>query len=455
MSAPPSTSGEPVEDRRQLVAWIEKGFKPADRWLIGTEHEKFPFRLSDRSPVPYAGDRGIGALLEGLTRFGWEPVREDGNVIALAGRDGANVSLEPGGQLELSGAPLASVHETEAEISTHLAQVREVAGGLGVGMLGLGFAPTWRRDEVPWMPKGRYGIMRDYMPKRGSLGLDMMLRTCTVQVNLDFSSEADLVKKFRVSLALQPLATALFANSPFTEGRPNGHLSHRGHVWTDTDPDRTGDLPFVFEDGFGIERYVDWVLDAPMYFVFRDGRYVDASGQSFRAFMEGRLPARPGEVPLITDWSDHLTTVFPDVRLKRYLEMRGADSGSERRLSALPALWTGLLYDGTALDAAWDLVKGWTAEDRAILRREVPRLGLDAPLRGGSLRPAAVEALRIARAGLAARARLDSAGRDETRHLDALDETASSGVTPAHEMLAKFAGRWGGRIEPVFEEYAY
>ncbi|WP_207478036.1 glutamate--cysteine ligase [Arenibaculum pallidiluteum] len=455
MSAPPSTSGEPITDRRELVAWIEKGFKPAAEWLIGTEHEKIPFRTDDLRPVPYEGARGIGALLEGLTRFGWEPVREDGRIIALAGPGGANVSLEPGGQFELSGAPLPTIHETEAEIARHLDEVRSVGDALGIGMLALGFSPTWTRDEVPWMPKGRYRIMRDYMPKRGSLGLDMMLRTCTVQVNLDFSDEPDLVKKLRVGLALQPVATALFANSPFKEGRANGFLSYRAHVWTDTDPDRTGDLPFVFEDGFGIERYVDWLLDVPMYFVYRDGRYVDVAGQSFRDFLQGRLPGLPGELPRITDWADHVTTAFPEVRLKRYLEMRGADSGPASRLTALPAFWTGLLYDGAALDAAWSLVKGWTAEDRARLRSEVPRQGLRTPFRGATLQPVAREALAIARAGLAARARRDAAGRDETRFLDVLDSTAETGVTQAEEMLRRFEGPWDGRLDHVFREYAY
>jgi len=454
MSAPPTTRGAPVTDRRQLIEYVEAGCKPADAWRIGTEHEKFAFRRSDLRPLPYDGPDGIGAVLQGLTRFGWEPLREGANVIALV-RGKANITLEPGGQFELSGAPLETIHQTRAELVQHLDEVGAVGRDLGTGMLGLGFNPKWRRDEIPWMPKGRYGIMQAYMPKKGNLGLDMMTRTCTVQVNLDFADEADMVRKFRVSLALQPIATALFANSPFTEGKPNGFQSFRSHIWTDTDPDRCGDLPFVFADGFGFERYVDWMLDVPMYFVYRDGRYIDASGQSFRDFLDGRLPALPGEIPLITDWVDHLTTAFPEVRLKRYLEMRGADCGSLDRLTALPALWTGLLYDQGALDAAWDLVKDWTEAERAALRRDVPRLGLATPFRGRTVREVALDTLAIARAGLKARDRRDDAGTDESGHLDTLFAIADSGRTAAQEMLDRFHGPWGGRVDPVYGDYAF
>ncbi|MGQ9371053.1 glutamate--cysteine ligase [Azospirillum sp. A39] len=454
MSAPPKTQGEPITDRRQLVAYLESGCKPADDWRIGTEHEKFAYRLSDLRPLPYEGPDGIGELLTRMQRFGWEAVSENGNVIALT-QDGANITLEPGGQVELSGAPLVTLHQTCSEVHRHLRQVKEVGAELGIGMVGLGFQPKWRRDDIPWMPKGRYRIMGAYMPKRGSLGVDMMTRTCTVQVNLDFGSEADMVKKFRVSLALQPVATALFANSPFTEGRPNGFQSFRSHIWTDTDPDRTGDLPFVFEDGFGFERYVDYMLDVPMYFVYRDGAYIDASGQSFRDFIDGRLPALPGQTPLITDWADHLTTAFPEVRLKKYLEMRGADGGPWRRLCALPALWVGLLYDGEALDAAWDLVKDWTAEERAHLRAEVPRHALRTSFRGGTLRTVAMEVLEIARQGLVRRRRNDNWGDDEAHYLDTLIGIAESGRTPADELLERYAGPWGGSVDPVFREYAY
>jgi glutamate--cysteine ligase len=455
MSAPPSGSSEPITDRRQLAAYLEAGCKPRSAWRIGTEHEKFGFTRDDLRPLPFEGPRGIRALLEGLAaRFGWEPVLEEGQPIALK-KAGCNITLEPGGQLELSGAPLETLHQTCCEVHTHLDEVKKIAEPLGVAMLGLGFQPKWRRDEIPMMPKGRYRIMRDYMPKVGTLGLDMMFRTCTVQVNLDFASEADMVRKFRVSLALQPLATALFANSPFTEGRPNGYLSYRGQIWTDTDNARSGMLPFVFEPGFGFEAYVDWALRVPMYFVDRDGRYLDASGQSFTDFMDGRLPALPGERPTLSDWADHLTTAFPDVRLKRYLEMRGADGGAWRSLCALPALWTGLLYDDTALDAAAELVRDWTVEEIGARRHEVPRTALSTPFRGGTLREVAREVVAIARGGLARRARIDWDGQDETRYLRRLAEIAEAGVTPAEEKLALFEGAWRGDIDRLFAEHAF
>ncbi|MFM2045116.1 MAG: hypothetical protein RLY86_3692 [Pseudomonadota bacterium] len=455
MSAPPTSRGAPVTDRRQLIEFLEQGSKPAEAFRIGTEHEKFAFSQSDLRPLPYDGEGGIGAVLrEFATRFGWEPVREGENVIALT-KGMANISLEPGGQFELSGAPLSTIHQTCSEVTEHLNQVRQIGADLGFGMLGLGFNPLWRRDEIPWMPKGRYKIMRDYMPKRGGLGLDMMTRTCTVQVNLDFASEADMVKKFRVSLALQPVATALFANSPFTEGRPNGFQSFRSHIWTDTDPDRTGDLPFVFEDGFGFERYVDYALSVPMYFVYRDGTYLDASGQDFRAFLDGRLPILPGEAPLMTDWTDHLTTLFPEVRLKRYLEMRGADGGPWKRLCALPALWVGLLYDQTALDAAWDLVKDWTTEQRAGMRRDVPRLGLETPYASGTLRDLAVEVVAIAKEGLRRRRQQSCVGDDETHFLEPLVEVAATGRTSSVEMLERYNSVWGGDVRKAYGDYAY
>ncbi len=454
MSAPPTAPGAPITDARQLAAWMESGCKVPDAWRIGTEHEKFAFRLSDLRPLPYDGPDGIGALLTGLTRFDWTPVLEDGRIIALT-KGLASISLEPGGQVELSGAPLATIHDTCTEVHEHLRQVKAVDAELGTGMIGLGFQPKWSRDDVPWMPKNRYGIMRNYLPKRGTLGLDMMLRTCTVQVNLDFSSEADMVRKFRVSLALQPIATALFANSPFSLGQPNGFHSYRSHIWTDTDPDRCGDLPFVFEDGFGFERYADYALDVPMYFVYRNGRYIDCSGQSFRDFLAGRLPALPGETPLLTDWSDHLTTLFPEVRMKKFLEMRGADGGPWQRLCALPAFWVGLLYDDQALDAAWDLVKTWTAAERAALRRDVPRHALAAPFRGGTVREVALAAVEIAAAGLQRRARRSDCGEDESGFLQPLRVIADSGETPAAKLLAQFHGPWQGSVSPLFTEFAY
>ncbi|HBC55275.1 MAG TPA: glutamate--cysteine ligase, partial [Alphaproteobacteria bacterium] len=422
----------PIDDRRQLIDYLASGCKPKSAWRIGTEHEKFGFRLSNHNPLPYDGPNGIRAMLEGLRQFGWQPIMEGENIIGLS-QDGASITLEPGGQFELSGAPLETLHATCAEVNTHLAQVKQIASELDIGFLGLGFSPLWTRAETPVMPKGRYEIMTRYMPKRGTLGLDMMYRSCTVQVNLDFASEADMARKFRVGLALQPIATALFANSPFTEGKPNGYLSFRSHVWTDTDPDRSGMLPFVFEDGFGFERYVDYALDVPMYFVQRDGIYHDASGQSFRDFLDGRLPALPGEKPTMEDWANHLTTIFPEVRIKKFAEMRGADGGPWRRLCALPALWVGLLYDQGALDAAWDLVKDWSAEERQALRDNVPKTALHTDFRGRPIKEIANEVLAIARSGLKSRAALDRNGKDEQHFLDVLQEIAAAGQCPAEE----------------------
>ena len=460
MSGPtPDTpeSHAPVETKQQLIDYIAGGEKPPGQWRIGTEHEKFPFLNDTLAPVPYDGPRSIRALLEGLRdRFGWEGVYEGDNIIALADPHGlGSISLEPGGQFELSGAPLATIHETCDEVHNHLAQVREVGDTLGIGFLGLGGSPIWTRAETPIMPKGRYKIMAPYMDRKGGHGRDMMFRTSTVQANLDFSSEDDMVKKLRVSLALQPIATALFANSPFTEGKPNGYKSFRSAVWLDTDPDRTGMLPFAFEQGMDYERYVDYALDVPMYFVYRDGRYINAAGESFRTFMAGRLPQLPGERPTRKDWSDHLTTIFPEVRLKRYLEMRGADTGPWRSLCALPALWAGILYDGVALDGGWELVKGWSAEDRQRLREDVPRFALQAKIKGRSVQDVAKDMLTLARKGLGARKFIGCKGRTETRFLDELDEIAASGRTRADELLRLYETRWNRDVRHVFRDFAY
>ena len=455
MSAPPSGKGEPIDRKEQLVDWIASGEKPADAWRIGTEHEKFVFRRDDFASAAYDGPQGIGAVLEDLaSRFGWERLIEDGRLLALT-RNGCNITLEPGGQFELSGAPLRTIHETCAEVAGHLEECRSVAEPLGLGMLGVGFQPLWPRTAIPWMPKGRYAIMRRYMRKMGTLGQDMMLRTCTVQVNLDYSSEADMVKKLRVSLALQPIATALFANSPFSEGTPNGFASYRAHVWTDTDPDRTGIPAFAFEPGMGYERWVDYALDVPMYFVYRDGRYVDVAGRSFRKFLSGELEELPGEKPTLSDWSDHVTTLFPDVRLKKFLEMRGADCGASDQLCGLPALWVGLLYDQTALDAAFDLVKDWTLQEMADLRVGVARLALRTPFREGTVQGLAKRVLAIAAQGLKARGRLDWIGTSEESFLADLEETAASGETPADRKLRQFHERWNGSVRPMFAEYAF
>ncbi len=454
MSGPPRPGGPPITDKRQLVEYFASACTPRDEWRIGTEHEKFGFRLDDVSPLPYEGPQGIRAVLEGLQRFGWEPVYENENVIGLTNA-GQAVTLEPGGQFELSGSPVADLHQTCREVNSHLAQVRAVGDELGVGFVGVGFQPKWRREDIPVMPKGRYGIMRAYMPTRGRLGLDMMLRTCTVQANLDFSDEADMVKKMRVGLALQPVATALFANSPFTEGRPNGYLSYRSTVWTDTDPDRCGILPFVFEPGMGFERYVDYALDVPMYFVHRGDSYVDAAGQSFRDFLDGRLPALPGERPVMSDWEDHLTTLFPEARLKRFIEMRGADGGPWDIICALPALWVGLVYDDGVLDAAWDIASAWTPDERLELRTGVPRHGLATPFRGRPVRELVREMLELAREGLRRRAVLDGSGCDESHFLDPLDELVETGQTPAEGLLKAYREEWNESVDPLFVDCAY
>ncbi len=445
--------------RDQLIHAMSKGEKPRDQWRIGAEHEKFGFDKSTLRRPAYDGPGGIKAMLDGLTRFGWTPVLEGDHVIALERRNAegfsASISLEPGGQFELSGAPLKNIHDICNETGQHLMEVKQVADQLNLGFLGLGFDPMWRREDIPVMPKGRYDIMRAYMPKKGKLGLDMMLRTCTIQANLDFDSEADMVMKFRTSLALQPIATALFANSPFTEGRPNGFLSARANVWTDTDPDRTGMLDFVFEDGFGYERYADYALDAPMYFAKRGETYVDLSGQSFRAFMDGKLDALPGDRATVQDWADHLTTLFPEVRLKQYLEMRGADGGPWSRICALPALWAGILYDAPSLAAAWDLCKDWDIADHERLRRDVTRLGLKAEVGGRSVRDIAVDMVAIAKQGLKNRARFSGGMVDERGYITELEDIADSGVTSADRLLELYNGEWGGDISRVYRDYAY
>ena len=446
-----------VDDRpltaEMLAAYLAVGCKPESQFRVGAEHEKFVFRQGTHAPVPYE-PQGIKALMEGLMAFGWEGVYEGETLIALE-RGKANVSLEPAGQFELSGAPLETIHEISDETRQHLEESKTVADALGIGFLGLGFTPNLTREQSPIMPKGRYVIMRGYMPKVGGKGLDMMLRTCTVQANLDFASEADMVEKFRVSLALQPLATALFANSPFREGKPTGFVSTRADVWTDTDPDRTGLLRFVFEDGFGFETYARYALDVPMYFVKRGHKYIDVSGRSFRQFMAGELPELPGEKPTIKDWGDHLTTLFPEVRLKQYLEMRGADTGPMGRLNALPALWTGIFYDKAALAAAWDLCKAWTPEQREQLRLDAARTGLKGQIAGRPIKDVAADMVAIAKEGLKRRARTSACGKDETGYLSELEEIADSGLTPADRLLELYHGPWQGDVSRAYEDLAY
>ncbi|XP_020539645.1 glutamate--cysteine ligase, chloroplastic [Jatropha curcas] len=445
----------PIEDaviatepltKEDLVGYLASGCKSKEQWRIGTEHEKFGFELGTLRPMKY---EQIAELLNGIAeRFDWEKVMEGDYIIGLK-QGKQSISLEPGGQFELSGAPLETLHQTCAEVNSHLYQVKAVAEELGIGFLGIGFQPKWGLKDIPVMPKGRYDIMRNYMPKVGSLGLDMMFRTCTVQVNLDFSSEADMIRKFRAGLALQPIATALFANSPFTEGKPNGYLSMRSQIWTDTDKDRTGMLPFVFDDSFGFEQYVDYALDVPMYFVYRKKKYIDCTGMTFRDFMAGKLPCIPGELPTLNDWENHLTTIFPEVRLKRYLEMRGADGGPWRRLCALPAFWVGLLYDEISLQHVLDMVADWTPEERQMLRNKVPVTGLKTPFRDGLLRHVAEDVLQLAKDGLQRR------GFKEVGFLNEVAEVVRTGVTPAEKLLELYNGKWGQSVDPVFEELLY
>lgn len=450
MSNPGADNATPITSTAELAAYIAAGCKPHHEFRIGTEHEKFGFRLSDDAPPPYTPN-GIRAVLEGLATQGGELILDRGQPIGLARGDLA-ISLEPGGQLELSGAPLATLHQTKAELEHHFAELSSVAGRLGLGFAPLGFHPLATREAMPWMPKSRYAIMRAYMPKVGRLGLDMMLRTCTVQANLDYASESDMVRKFRVALCLQPLATALFANSPFREGRPTGLLSTRAEVWRDTDPHRTGIPSVVFEPGFGFARYVEWVLDVPMYFIRRNGAYRDLAGRSFRDFIAGRVPEAEGVRATIGDFADHMTTVFTDVRLKRYLEMRGADAGDISMMLAQSAFWVGIFYDEAALDAAASLIARHPWQEFAALRDQVPKTALATPFGRGTLRDLAREVLVIAREGLAARCRRNAAGEDERIYLAPLDAIAAGGPTAAERWLDRFHGVWGGDVRPIFRE---
>ncbi|WP_305989106.1 glutamate--cysteine ligase [Roseibium sp. MMSF_3544] len=448
----------PIETVAELAATLEAGCKPEDDFRIGTEHEKFGFCLKQLTPIPYEGANGVEAVLEGMEKLlGWERIEDAGKIIGLADNDGGGaISIEPGGQFELSGAPLENLHQTCREANQHLAHVRQIAEPMGVGFLGIGMTPTWTRAQVPQMPKSRYEIMTNYMPKVGSLGLDMMYRTSTIQVNLDFASEADMVRKMRIGLALQPVATAMFANSPFTDGKPNGYKSFRAQIWTDTDADRTGDMPFAFDEGFGFERYVDWALDVPMYFVKRGTTYYDVTDTTFRQFMKGALEGRvPDATPSLGDWNNHLSTLFPDVRLKKYIEMRGADGGPWRRICALPALWVGLMYDTGVLDQAWELVKDWSQEERAALRSGVPKTALQTPFRQGTVLDVAKDVLALAQEGLKRRNRLSDGDLDERVHLAPLEEGLAAGMCPADILLQRYNGSWNGDITQVFREYAY
>lgn len=441
----PQSGGGPIEDFAQLAELLASGCKPKADWRIGTEHEKFGYLTDTHAPLPYAGERSISALFAGLeARFGWTPVREAENIIGMT-RNGANISLEPGGQFELSGAALANLNEGAAELQTHLDEVGALADPLGIKFMGIGAAPEWSHDTMPVMPKGRYRLMTDYMGRVGTHGTQMMYRTCTVQVNLDYASEADMVKKLRVALALQPVATALFASSPFFDGKLNGHKSWRSRIWRGLDDSRTGMLPFAFDEGFGFQAYVDWVLDVPMYFVYRDGKYINALGQSFRDFLKGELPALPGEKPTLSDWADHMTTVFPEARVKKYIEMRGADCGDQAHIDALPAFWVGLMYDQTALDSAWDLVKGFDTGTREALRVQASVKGLQAEVDDIKLIDLARAAVGLSHAGLAAR------GMDEQRFLAPLVKNLATGKTQADRWLELYNGEWNGDLGRIYE----
>ena len=453
----PQSGGGLIESYGQLAEYLRAGCKPIKDWKIGTEHEKFGFVNDNFLPLPYDGQCSIKAMLEGLRdKYNWSEILEEKNIIGLT-KDGANVSLEPGGQLELSGAPLDSIHETCDEVNQHLKEVKSIADDLGASFFGLGAAPEWSHEDMPMMPKGRYKLMTDYMGRVGTHGTQMMYRTCTVQVNLDFSSEQDMIKKMRVGLALQPIATALFANSPFFEGKLVNHKSWRSRIWRDLDEDRTGMLPFVFEEGFGFEAWTEYVLDVPMYFVYRDGKYIDALGQSFRDFLDGKLPALPGERPKISDWADHLTTVFPEARVKQFIEMRGADGGPWRKLCALPAFWVGLMYDQNSLDSAWDICKNWDANTREEMRIAASEEGIAANTNGLSLLDLARELLDISRVGLKNRARPGNGGLvpDECHFLNAIEEVIETGKSPACELIDKYNNEWQKDLKNVYRDCAY
>lgn len=453
-----TTDDTEIDGKDALIAYMAEGAKPQSAWRIGTEHEKFPFYVDGNRPVPYGGKKGIRALLEGMqAMLGWEPITDENNIIGLVEPTGRGaISLEPGGQFELSGAAVETIHQTCREVNAHLAQVREIAKPLGIGFLGAGGSPIWTLAETPIMPKSRYKIMSDYMPTVGRHGLDMMYRTSTIQVNLDFSDETDMRRKMQVAMKLQSVATAIFAASPFTEGKPNGFLSWRSEIWRDTDNARSGVLPFVFNPNFGFADYVEWALDVPMYFVLRDGHYHRATDVTFRQFMNGALKGRiDNATPNIGDWINHLSTLFPEVRLKRFLEMRGADGGPWRRICALPAYWVGLLYDSEALNEAEALTKDWSYTEVLNMRNDVPTLGFRTPFRNTTLHGLARETLKISRKGLKNRAKLNSTGGDETHFLDSLEEIVILGTSEAEKMLSEYHSVWGESVEPIFLEYAY
>ncbi|MDX8382005.1 MAG: glutamate--cysteine ligase [Ghiorsea sp.] len=444
--------------REELADYFRSGCKPKSDWKIGTEHEKIGYCKNSLRPIPYFGEKSIQHLLERLADWNydeqWLAVLENGNPIAL--KHGlASITLEPGGQLELSGAPLATIHETHDEVGRHFDLLRHLTTELEMGFLAVGFQPKWKRSDIPWMPKSRYNVMREYMTKVGTKGHDMMLRTATTQANLDFESEADMVKKMRVAYCLQPMVTALFAASPFKDGKPSGLLSTRADCWLDTDPNRTGIPGCVFKDDFSFESWTEWVLDVPMYFVLRDGDYVDCTGESFRDFLEGKLPSLPGQHPTYADWELHVSTTFPEVRLKQFIEVRGADSGGWDWISALPALWKGLLYDEATLNKAWDMVKDWQHGDVVELMKNVPKTALKTSFLDKNVHHFAEIVLNLAKEGLDNINVCDKNGRCEAQYLTPLFEVVSSGETQSDKWLKLYHGVWNENIDCLFKEASH
>jgi glutamate--cysteine ligase len=448
-------SGEavPIESIAQLVDEFHAAAKPRERWLIGTEYEKLAVDPRSGRAAPFSGPRGIETLLRELAeRFGWEPTEEGGRTIALL-RDKASITLEPGGQVELSGEPCPTLHCTRDELATHVRELSVVGAELGIAFLGLGMQPVSTLDEIEWVPKQRYAIMRDYMPRVGTLGHRMMKQTATVQANIDYADERDAMRKLRVGMATAPLVNAMFANSCISEGRLNGQMSYRGYVWTDTDRARCGLLPFAFRDGASFGDYVEWALDVPLYFVLRGGKYLTgATGTPFRRFLEHGIG---GERATLDDWRLHLTTLFPEVRLKGYIELRSADSQTPDRVLAVPALVKGVFYEQDCLEAAFDLVKRWSFADCASLYGEVTRESMRARMKGIQVLELARELAGIAEEGLRRQAALDSEGRDERVYLERLREALSAGKSPAQEQAERWAGPWHGEAARLVEATAF
>ena len=447
-----------IESKEDLIKPFQDGEKNYSDFKIGTEHEKFAFHLNTLKPVSFFEENGIENLLKALKKYGWDSILEGENTIGLSRNNSlavGTVTLEPAGQLELSGAPLNNVHQTYLELEEHKNQINKEGLKLGIGFLGAGLTPDWSFDEMPIMPKKRYQIMKNYMPKKGNLGLDMMFRSTTIQVNLDYSSEEDMIKKFRVSLALQPIATALFSNSPFLNGKSTGYKSFRSHIWTDTDPDRTGMLPFVFNGDMSYEKYVDYALRVPMYFIHRDGNYIDVAGCSFKDFLNGNLKQLPGEKPNLIDWENHLTTIFPEVRLKSFLEMRGADGGRFESVCALSSFWVGLLYDSTSLDSSWAIVKNFNTDQLQELRIKVAKNGLNSSVEGIDLKTLTRKILNLSSDGLRRRDILNANGENESIYLDPLEKILSTGKSPSDELIERFSKNWDKNLVNMYKEYTF